>query len=106
APSPPPNDAVQAATLNLRPRLLAILALVAFAGCAGYHLGPTNGLAAREKSVQVGPFSNRTLEPRLGDAVTAQIRKYLQRDGTYQLASHGEGDIVVTGSLIKYDRGE
>jgi hypothetical protein len=81
------------------------LLLLACAGCA-YSLGPTNGLAAGEKSVQVRPFSNHTFEPRLADAVTAQVRKQLQLDGTYQLATHGDGDIVVTGIITRYDRGE
>jgi len=75
-------------------------------GCAGYKLGPVNGLAAREKSVQVNPFDNQTLEPRLTDAVTSQLRKQLQRDGTYQLASHNDGDIVVSGSVTRYVRQE
>jgi hypothetical protein len=77
-----------------------------FSGCAGYHLGPTNGLAAHEKSIQVSPFVNQTLEPRLSDAVTSQLRKELQRDGTYALASHDDGDIVVTGVLTRYHRRE
>jgi hypothetical protein len=76
------------------------------AGCAGYHLGPTNGLAAGEKSVQVSPFVNQTLQPRLTDAVTAQMRKELQRDGTYQLVSNGDADIVVSGTLTSYQRVE
>ena len=83
--------------------LLWLLAL-ALSGCAGYQLGPTNGVAARGKSVQVMPFSNQTMEPRLGEAVTAQLRKELQRDGTYQLASHDDGDIVVSGVVISYVR--
>jgi Lipopolysaccharide-assembly len=77
-----------------------------FCGCAGYRLGPTNGLAAREKSIQVSPFVNQTLQPRLSDAVTSQIRKELQRDGTYELASHDDGDIVVSGVLTLYHRHE
>ncbi len=75
-------------------------------GCAGYKLGPANGLAAQEKSVQIIPFSNQTLEPRLGDAVTSQIRKQLQRDGTYRLATHDDGDIVVSGVVTHYRRQE
>ena len=82
---------------------LWLLAL-ALSGCAGYQLGPSNGVAARGKSVQVMPFSNQTMEPRLGEAVTAQLRKELQRDGTYQLASHDDGDIVVSGVVITYVR--
>ena len=76
------------------------------AGCAGYQLGPTNGLAAHEKSVQVTPFINQTLEPRLSDAVTSQLRKALQHDGTYDLASRDNADIVVSGVLTKYNRHE
>jgi hypothetical protein len=73
-------------------------------GCAGYKLGPTNGLAAGEKSVQIAPFANHTLEPRLTDAVTLELRKELQRDGTYRLATHDDGDIIVTGKIIRYER--
>jgi hypothetical protein len=76
-------------------------------GCAGYQLGPTNGVAAGEKSVQVNPFINQTLEPRLTDAVTSQMRNELQRDGTYQLNSKAsEADIIVSGALTSYQRSE
>jgi hypothetical protein len=81
-------------------------AALVLAGCAGYRLGPPNGLAARDQSVQVSPFANRTMQPRLTDVVTWQLRKELQRDGTYRLATHGDGDIIVTGALTKYERFE
>jgi hypothetical protein len=84
--------------------LLVGLVALGASGCAGYKLGPVNGLAAREKSVQVIPFNNQTLEPRLGDAVTSQLRKELQRDGTYQLATQNDGDIIVVGSITRYQR--
>jgi hypothetical protein len=86
--------------------LLVCLAVLSVSGCAGYKLGPVNGLAAHVKSVQVNPFTNHTPEPRLGDAVTAQLRKQLQRDGTYRLASHNDGDIVVSGRITRYGRQE
>lgn len=76
------------------------------AGCAGYRLGPPSGVAAREKSVQVSPFANRTMQPRLTDVVTSQLRKEFQREGTYQLATHEDGDILITGALTKYERFE
>jgi len=86
---------------------LAILFVVLLSsGCAGYKLGPTNGLAAGEKSVQIMPFANSTLEPRLGDSVTAQMRKAVQRDGTFKLATHDDGDILVSGAITKYHRQE
>lgn len=84
--------------------LLLGVAALGLIGCAGYQLGPTNGVAARERSVQIIPFSNQTMEPGLGDAVTSQLRKALQSDGTYQLASHNDGDIIVSGVLTSYFR--
>src|SRR6267142_563565 len=84
--------------------IAALLPLVLLSACAGYHLGPTNGIAAREHSVQVVPFVNQTLEPRLADAVTFQMHKQLQLDGTYELATHAPGDIVVRGTLTDYQR--
>ncbi len=86
--------------------LSLVLCLALLGGCAGYQLGPTNGMAARENSVQVIPFVNQTLEPRLTDAVTQQLRKQVQKDGTFRLATHDDGDIVVSGVLVKYERHE
>lgn len=86
--------------------LLALVAVMSVAGCAGYRLGPTNGAGAGEKSVQVNPFVNETMEPRLTDAVTLQLRKELQRDGTYQLTSHQDGDVVLSGVLTRFERQE
>jgi hypothetical protein len=88
-------------------RLLLIAGVAAAAsGCAGYRLGPTNGQTAGEKSVQIVPFSNRTPEARLADAVTSALRKELQRDGTFRLVTREAGDIVVSGALIRYERHE
>lgn len=81
-------------------------ALLLLAGCAGYTLGPTNGLAAGDKKIQITPFLNRTFEPRLGDAVTTALRKQIQTDGTYHLATQGDADVVVTGVLSHYNRRE
>jgi hypothetical protein len=75
-------------------------------GCAGYHLGPTNGLYAGEKSIRVTPFANLTMEPRLTDNLALQLRKSLQQDGTYQLATHEDGDIILSGTLTRYQRQE
>ena len=83
--------------------LLSSVIALALSGCAGYRLGPTNP-AARGKSVQINPFLNQTLEPRLTDAVALQLREELQRDGTYKLACHEDGDIVVSGTITRYDR--
>lgn len=86
--------------------LLLCTVLLALCGCAGYRLGPTNGTVAGEQSVQVSPFVNQTLEPRLGDAVTSALRRSLQRDGTYRLATRDQADIIVTGVITRYYRHE
>ncbi|MFZ0828638.1 MAG: LPS assembly lipoprotein LptE [Verrucomicrobiia bacterium] len=81
-----------------------VMATALFAGCAGYHLGPVNGAVAGEKSIEVLPFNNQTLQPRLGDAVTQALRERLQTDATYHLATHGPGDVVVSGVIMRYTR--
>jgi transposase InsO family protein len=90
----------------MRALKLFLPAVIAFtlAGCASYHLGPTNGAVAGEKSIQVLPFNNQTLQPRLGDAITQALRERLQMDGTYRLDTHGTGDVVVTGVIRQYTR--
>ena len=77
---------------------------LALAGCAGYHLGPTNGEIAGGRSIQIDPFANKTLEPGLVDYVMSSLRKDLQHDGTFRLDTHQEGDIVLTGVIITYSR--
>jgi hypothetical protein len=91
----------------MRPALpfLAVVLTMAFSGCMGYHVGPTNGLAAGQKSLRIHPFVNQTMEPRLGDAVMTAVRRSLQNDGTYRLATReGGANIVVEGTLTRYDR--
>jgi hypothetical protein len=79
---------------------------LALSGCAGYRLGPTNGVPAGSRSVQISPFLNQTDEPRLVEAVTSALRKTLQQDGTFRLNTSNEGDIIVTGVIVKYDRSQ
>jgi hypothetical protein len=90
----------------MRPLTLFAICVTAIlsAGCAGYHLGPVNGAVAGEKSIEIVPFNNQTLQPRLGDAVTQALRERMQTDGTYRLATRGPGDVVVTGVITDYHR--
>ena len=87
-------------------RISALLLVVSLlgGGCAGYRLGPTGGYAAGDRSIQVNPFFNQTIEPRLTDAVTQQLRKQLQQDGTFRLSTHGRADISVSGVITRYER--
>lgn len=80
------------------------LLLGLFCGCAGYKMGPTNGLPAGAKSIQVNLFQNHTIEPRLIEAVSSALRKQLQQDGTYRLATQDDGEIVVNGTIVQFER--
>ena len=90
--------------MRLRGIFLAGTTALLLAGCGGYHLGPVNGMTAGAKSIEVLPFNNQTLQPRLGDAVTQSLRERFQTDGTYHLATQGGGDVVVSGVIKRYNR--
>ena len=90
--------------MRLRVLFLGGFVALGLTGCAGYKLGPSNGLSAGTKSIQITPFVNQTLEPRLSEAVTYAMRKHLQQDGTFRLNTHGEGDIIVTGVITRFVR--
>ncbi len=78
--------------------------MIACAGCAGYRVGPVSGDVAGDRSIEVTPFASKVLEPRVGDAVTTSLRRHLQQEGTFRLNTRGEADVVVTGSVIEYER--
>ena len=80
------------------------LAAILLAGCAGYHLGAVNEAVAGAKTIEVLPFNNQTLQPRLGDAVTQAVRERLQMDGTYRVVTGSPGDVVVSGVIRSYER--
>ncbi len=80
--------------------------LLLTAGCAGYHLGPSNGTVAGSRSIQINPFINQTIEARLGDAVTSAVRKKVQQDGTFKLNTANGGDVIVTGVITSLNRSE
>lgn len=83
---------------------VAVAATIVLSGCAGYTLGPTNGLSAGVRSIRIDLFVNKTQEPRLAEPVAIALRRQLQQDGTYKLATHGEADIVVDGMILTYTR--
>ncbi len=89
-------------------RLLTFMGLSAlaafFAGCMGYKLGPTNGLPAGSRSVEVKPFLNKTRDPRITEYLANSMRKHFQQDGSFRLETSGRGDVLVTGVITKFDR--
>ena len=95
---------LHASRLPTSPTLLLCLLAALFTGCAGYKLGPTGGQIAGARSVQVNPFVNQTIEPRLVEALTHALRKQIQQDGTFRLNTRNDGDIILTGTILRYDR--
>lgn len=85
-------------------RLLWLILAVAAAGCAGYKLGPTNGLPAGSRSVAVRPFVNKTYDPRVTEYLATSLRKHFQQDGTFRLETAGSADILVQGEITRLDR--
>jgi hypothetical protein len=90
----------------MRKLLLPAVLAAALAGCAGYRLGPSNGLPAGSLSVQVLPFVNNTREPRISEYLSASLRRQFQQDGTFRLQTAGTPDLLVTGKIIRFDRME
>jgi hypothetical protein len=88
----------------MRCAVLSLAAALLFTGCAGYKLGPSNGLEAGSRSVQINPPLNKTTEPRLGEELNHQLRRQIQRDGTYHLATREDGDVVVNTTITEYNR--
>ena len=88
----------------IRLHLLASVMAVLVAGCAGYRMGPTNGVEAGSRTVRVQYFANQTLQPRLSEAIAQALRKRFQEDGTYHLANDTDADVVVTGEIVRFER--
>lgn len=93
-----PTSPAQRAALSL---FLVLLA----SGCA-YRLGPSSGVEPGSRSVAIQPFQNATLEPRVTEAVANALRSQIQQEGTFQLATHGDGDVVVSGVIQDLTREE
>jgi hypothetical protein len=88
----------------MRRFIAIIIGAAMLTGCAGYRVGPVNGVPAGSRAVTVRPFQNNTFEPRLTEAVDFALRRRLQQDGTYRLDTQNDGDIIVTGVITQLHR--
>lgn len=91
--------------MNCNRFLLGCWAVIV-SGCASYNLGPTNGVVAGSRSIQIVPFVNKATEPRLSEALTLALRKQVQQDGTYRLDTSGAGDVLLSGTIVRFEREE
>jgi len=85
--------------------LTVAVACLLLSGCLGYHVGPVKPYYLRDvHSIAVPTFKNRTLIPRIEVLVTDTVIKQLQQDGTFQIASDGNGDATLNGQIYRVDR--
>src|SRR5437868_722506 len=84
--------------------IAACVGALLLSACAGYRVGPVNGISPGPRAVTVRPFRNDTFEPRLSETVDFALRRKLQQDGTYRLDTQNNGDILVTGAIIDLQR--
>ena len=91
-------------TLRVLLALGLAASVVSLTGCAGYKVGSTAAFPAGQHSIQIGLIQNKTLEPRLIEAVNNALRKRFQQDGTYKLDTRGESDVILTGVITRFDR--
>jgi len=74
-------------------------------GCA-YNLGPTEGQVAGGKSIEINHFKNLAIEPRLSEYLMVALRRTVQQDGTFELATREdvESDYIMDGTITLFDR--
>lgn len=85
-------------------RSLAVTVVCTLTACAGYQLGPSNGMEPGSRTVSVNYFLNRSPEPGLVDQIMTALRREIQVDGTYALETHGDGHFVIDGEILDIDR--
>ncbi len=84
----------------MSPRRFGYLLCLAFAGCAGYVIGPIQPTYMKDvHRVAVPIFENRTLEPDIDALATTTLIKALQQDGTYQISAVDGADAEIRGAV-------
>lgn len=102
----PSASAVPQPSLVNALRWLPLLAvLCAFAGCAGYEVGPIKPKRLRNvTSIAVPSFRNDTLEPRVEVLLANAVIKQIQQDGTYRIASESDADAILDCTIEEIQR--
>ncbi len=90
-------------------RLLGLVWLLAavlpLAGCAGYQLGEAKPSYMKGmRTVAVPVFRNNTLLPQVEGIVTDTVARQFQQDGTYELASRDDADVILNCTLERITR--
>ncbi len=80
--------------------LMALAAAAIWIGCANYQLGTT--LPPHLRTISVATFENASEEPNIESSITAATLREFQRDGQLKIKDPEEADILLTGTVIKY----
>ncbi len=89
-----------------RPFLLTACALPLFlaVGC-GYHLGGLRCEALKDMDTFcVNMFANHTTQPDAAMQMTTALTDFLQRDGSFRMASPTQCDFVIDGTVTRISR--
>jgi len=82
------------------PLFAALAAMLLFSGCAGYHIGATVPKKMEGvKTIAVPSFHNNTLVPRLESLAASTVVSQFQQDGTFQVRSSKEADVILVGTI-------
>jgi hypothetical protein len=85
--------------------LVAAIAALTMAGCAGYQAGPIKPTPmANVSTIAVQTFKNDTLEPRVEVLIASGVIKQIQQDGTYKIAREDVADAILEGTLEEIER--
>lgn len=68
----------------------------------GYHVGPVTKTSFH--SIAVPMFRNETLRPQLEAQISNAIIQRLQQDGSLQIEPRSRADVILTGTIFRYDR--
>jgi lipopolysaccharide assembly LptE-like protein len=71
-------------------------------GCAGYHIGPVS--KRNFSSIAVPMFRNTTLRPQIEAQISNAVIQRLQQDGSLRVETESRADVVLKGSITKYNR--
>ncbi len=82
---------------------VATLLAAGLCGCASYTW--KSAVPEEYRTVAVPVFENRTNAAELGPITTQQLRRELQREGTFKLRRTGDAAIELQGSIVNVQRG-
>jgi hypothetical protein len=89
----------------MRFAFLVPLAALFLSGCLGYRIGPVKPkYMFGVNSVAVPTFKNNTLRARVEVMLADSLIKQIQQDGTYQVKSEDDADVIIKGTLMGVGR--